>query len=256
MKNNKKSPLKDKPLRNPGQSLDKELDDLFMDKVLGYFIVAAFAAILFLLEWYRYYMQMMPNPVVITILSIPIILYSVYRIYRIIPKARALKLGRDGERVVGQYLEQVRDAGDRVFHDIVGDQFNLDHVIISRHGIFIIETKTYSKPEKGEPLIQFDGETLTIDHVIDASHLLNQVRAQKSWLTEILRESTGKDFTVSPVIVFPGWFIKAPNSAFKSGVWVINPKALPKFIQNQPELITLEDQKLAAFHLSRYIRTR
>jgi hypothetical protein len=53
-----------------------------------------------------------------------------------------LRLGRDGERVVGQFLEDLREDWARVFHDVPGDRFNLDHVVLSLNGFFVIETKT------------------------------------------------------------------------------------------------------------------
>ncbi|MGD1866748.1 MAG: nuclease-related domain-containing protein [Phormidesmis sp.] len=33
-----------------------------------------------------------------------------------------------------------------MFHDVVGKNFNIDHVVIGDTGIFTIETKTYRKP--------------------------------------------------------------------------------------------------------------
>jgi hypothetical protein len=38
-------------------------------------------------------------------------------------------------------------------------------------------------------------------------------------------------------------------------VWLLNPRRLPAFIAAEPTSIGVEDVKLAAFHLSRYIRT-
>ena len=37
---------------------------------------------------------------------------------------------------------------------------------------------------------------------------------------------------------------------------VINPKALPRFIENEPDIISREDMMLASFHISLYIRTK
>lgn len=34
-----------------------------------------------------------------------------------------------------------------------------------------------------------------------------QARAQSAWLRGLLAESTGKQFDVFPVVVFPGWYI-------------------------------------------------
>ena len=41
MKNNKKSPLTDKPLRNPGQSLDEQINKLYQNDVNDYAMYAA-----------------------------------------------------------------------------------------------------------------------------------------------------------------------------------------------------------------------
>jgi len=38
-------------------------------------------------------------------------------------------------------------------------------------------------------------------------------------------------------------------------VWILNPKALPTFISNEPVMLKDTDVHLTAFHLSRYIRT-
>lgn len=36
--------------------------------------------------------------------------------------------------------------------------------------------------------------------------------------------------------------------------WVLEPKALPAFIENEPETLAERDVAMAAFHLSRYVR--
>ncbi len=59
-----KSPIKAKPLRNPGQSLEKKLDDALYDGVFTYFLLALFMVLLAGLEWWRWYKAMLPNPIV------------------------------------------------------------------------------------------------------------------------------------------------------------------------------------------------
>jgi hypothetical protein len=68
-----------------------------------------------------------------------------------------------------------------------------------------------------------------------------------------LEATTGKKFSVRGVVVFPGWFIE--QRAPRGPVWVLEPKALPAFIEKEPELVAPSDVALAAFHLSRYIRS-
>lgn len=91
------------------------------------------------------------------------IIYAIIQTRRNLARLRALKLGRDGEKAVGQYLEQVRDVDARVFHDLIGEGFNLDHVLVTTKGIFAIETKTCSKPVRGEANITYDGEHLFVN---------------------------------------------------------------------------------------------
>ena len=84
---------------------------------------------------------------------------------------------------------------------------------------------------------------------------MEQAKAQSKWVNEILRESTGKDYPVRPVIVFPGWYVEPTRKEDGRGIWVLNPKALPSFIENEPVLLEQQDIMLATYHLSRHIRT-
>ena len=59
--------------------------------------------------------------------------YANTRFFSAARKGQSLQLNlvdRHGERAVGQYLERLRESGPRVFHDVPGVGFNLDHVVI------------------------------------------------------------------------------------------------------------------------------
>ena len=190
-----------------------------------------------------------------TIFAFGITSYSIVRILKYRKSIRNLRLGRDGERVVGQYLELLRENGYRVFHDLIGEGFNLDHVVVSEHGIFVIETKTYSKPTKGNPTINYDGRTIKLGSLDIGVKAITQARSEVTWLKQILKESTGKDFKIQPAIVFPGWFVDPTPEGKRSDVWVLSPKALPKYIGNSKKSISRDDMMLASFHISRFIRS-
>ena len=201
MKQKKKSPLKGKPLRYAGQSLDERIKNLFEDDILPYLMMCVFFGYAAVNEWIRFFWNTPPSPILITVLAVVISLFFVYKIRKNLKKIKAIQLGRDGERIIGQYLETLREKGHRIFHDILGDDFNIDHVIISRKGIFLVETKTYSKPQKGEANILFDGEKLSISSVGVRDREIVQVKASSKWLENILLETTGKKFSIKPVIL-------------------------------------------------------
>ncbi len=252
-KNVKKSPITDNPLRNPAQSLDDQMLDVIGEQGLP-LVVAVSACLSFLAgSWYHWYV---PNrrPDLETLFCGAVILYCGVRFYAIIRKLKRLKIGRDGEKVVGQYLDEMRENGYRIFHDVRGGNFNIDHVIIGPQGIFTIETKTYSKPAQGKASVYFDGKSISANGYKPDRNPIEQALAQSRWLGEQIQASTGHLHSVKPVVVFPGWFVTASSEAKSSSVWVLNPKALPKFIDKAPRQLKTEEVKMIAYHLSRYIR--
>jgi len=62
--------------------------------------------------------------------------------------------GREGERIVGQFLENARADAARVFHDLVGAGLNVNHVVVSPHGVFALETKSHSNASGADAVLQ------------------------------------------------------------------------------------------------------
>jgi hypothetical protein len=256
MKSNKRSPLKSKPLRYAGKSIDQQIDKLINDKANLYIVYIVFFAVLAGLEWWRFYFRIQPSPWIITFMAILIILFSLYKVRKIFINVSQLKLGRDGERIIGETLDSLREKEYKILHDIVGENFNIDHVIISTKGIFLIETKTFSKPNGVDAKILFNGKEITVNGMKTDKNILNQVLASSNWLRNLLKESTGKEFRIKPVIVFPGWFVETTGDGNKGTCWALNENSLPQWIENERISITKEDVSLAAYHLSRYIKSK
>jgi hypothetical protein len=247
------SPLKAKPLRLPGESVDKEIDRWVNDASIGPFFGAGSFCILAIFEWYGFLAHAPRQPLVFTGIAVAALLYAGWRFRVIRKQVRQLRLGRDGERAVGQFLERLREDGAQVFHDIPGEGFNLDHVVISTHGIYAVETKTLSKPWPKAKVV-VEGDSLRVAGEEPDRNPIVQVTAAAKWLEKQLQASTGKRFFVRGVVVFPGWFVEQRGPS--GDVWVLEPKALPAFIDNAPAMISASDVSLAAFHLSRYVRSR
>jgi len=255
MNQDKRSPITDKPLRNPGQSLERRLDDMLRDKVMQPMLFAFMMVWLVGMEWWHYLYPTARNPIIITVIAIAVVVYEAFRLWRSWPELKQLKQGLDGEKAVGQFLERLRESGYQVFHDVVGDDFNVDHVIIGPAGVFTIETKTISKPIRGETKIQFDGEHLQINGLTMDRNPVNQAKAQASWLKKILQETTEKEYKVRPVVLFPGWYIEQKPGSSRD-LWVLEPKALPTFLENAPKILSAEEIKMASGNLSRFIRAQ
>jgi len=79
---------------------------------------------------------------------------------------------------------------------------------------------------------------------------IDQAAAQAAWLPRLLKEFTERNFPVRPVLVFPGWFVEPVDPETIGRAWVLEPKALPEFIEREPESIAPRDVAIVAFHLN------
>jgi hypothetical protein len=188
-----KSPLKAKPLRNPGDSVDEEIDRQINDRFLDVFLFATGFCLLAIFEWAGYLAHIPRQPIPISCAAAVAVAAAAWRFVVIRKRVKQLKLGRDGERCVGQYLERLRASNSQVFHDIPARGFNLDHVVISPHGIYAIETKTFSKPSP-QARITVEGTTIRVNGWTPDRNPMDQVAAAARWLENLLHESTGKHF--------------------------------------------------------------
>lgn len=71
------------------------------------------------------------------------------------PKRRARKRGREGERRVAKELSRLRSKDFITLNDLListrgGNTVQIDHVVVSTRGIFVIETKAYAGIVKGK----------------------------------------------------------------------------------------------------------
>jgi hypothetical protein len=250
-----RSPLKQKPLRYAGQSLDEEIGRLLYDKLLSYFLLAATFWVVAWLEWFARAMHYPRHSGVYAVAAVFFTGALSYKVWRIRGKVRRLPQGHDGEREVAEVLEEIVQSGSYAVHDVPADGFNLDHVVIGARGIYVIETKTWSKPN-GRVRIEFDGEQLCIAGKTPARDPLVQCRAAVHWLRGYLKQSTSKDLPVRGVVVFPGWWVERLPTARGSNLWVLNPKQLAAWISQEREMLDPSDVAMARLHLQQYIRGR
>jgi hypothetical protein len=232
--------------------LDEEIEYWRNERAFDYLFVAGSLCLLAGMEWYGYLTHMARQPFVYSGMALVAVGVATWRLLGIKRQLAQLRLGRDGERCVGQFLERLREDGGQVFHDVPGEGFNLDHVVISTHGIFAIETKTWTKPWP-KATITVDGGQLLLAGRKPDRNPMDQAAGAARWLEGLLAESIGKQLPVRGVVVFPRWWIEQRSP--RGAVWVLEPKALPEFIRREPESIIPSDVALASSHLSRYVRS-
>lgn len=241
-------------LRLPGQSLTEQLDDLLLDQILPAIMLAIFMLIVAGLEWWRYATDAKPNPILYSLVAVVMIGYAVYKVLRHQKHIRQIRQGRDGERVVAQLLERFRAAGFFVFHDVPSGDANVDHVLIGPQGIYSIETKTLSKPLRGECKIQITPDAVYANgYKLDRNPVV-QAKAQAGWLRAFFSEQDFKA-PVWPVVAVPGWFVETYDSR-EIGAWVLEIKALKGHIEKQRERLTRDEVKALASALASYIDSR
>ncbi|HZZ95184.1 MAG TPA: nuclease-related domain-containing protein [Usitatibacter sp.] len=249
-----RSPLKAKALRNPGQWCEERRKQIFEQKLETPLLLFVGMVALTVAEFTRLYLKAPPQPFLYLAMTFGFLAFALVRMRKYLPEMRNLALAAEGEKAVGQFLERLRAEGYEILHDVPANGFNVDHAIVGPAGIFTIETKTWRKPRSGNARISFDGETLLVNGKRPHRDPIVQARAQASWLANEVEAGTGRRFAVRPVVLFPGWWIDSAEGAHRD-VWVLEPKALPKFLENEGSTMEPEAVRLVAYHLSRYIRT-
>ena len=214
----------------------------------------AMSVLVISMEWWRFLRPAPISPWVITLALAPFMVASVVFIWRAVRKAKRIKLGRDGERAVGQFLERFRADGFQIYHDVVTGDANIDHVLIGPRGIFTVETKTLSKPERGDARIVASANGVTANGRQLERNPIVQAKAQANWLKHYFGEA-GFKVAVQPVVVFPGWFVEPADFAVL-GAWVLEPKALPPFIDKANLSVSPETAKALSLCLSNYVRSQ
>ncbi|MFG6668790.1 nuclease-related domain-containing protein [Halomonas sp. HNIBRBA4712] len=259
-----KSPF-DAPLREPGQALRARLDQayssLFLNGALGPLVslaplVYGMGRMLFVMhqDWIEWALYGLLCTVLVVAFSLLLI-----RDYQ---RIRRLKLGLACELAVGQELERlIRPEAHPyyVFHDVPTDSFTIDHVVVTPHGVFVVETRarTLAIAPDGRELNQVavERERLRFPNWQERRPL-HKTRQGARWLSQWLEKRCGVPVKVRGVLVLPGWEIDTSEAA--SDVLVVSgeqlsrqltelaPGTLPDAIHDKIIHVLLEHSRLMA----------
>jgi hypothetical protein len=130
-------------------------------------------------------------------------------------------------------LDELRKKGYIVLHDLIGDDFNVDHVAIGPGGVFAIETKTWRKPTDHDAQIDYDGTRVTVEGHDRNADPVGQAKALSDFIRDLLRKNCGRVTFVRSVVLFPGWYVNEPSPTPE--VWVLNPTRFLGYVANEME---------------------
>ena len=249
----KVSPITRKLLNLPGQSLDIRLQDFAADHFLLPMMVVAMLLIMCITEWTGYLSHSERNPWGLSAMFIVTAVAFGMRWRRDWAELKALKLGRDGERAMAEYMDQRLDPSARVFQDIPTAHGNVDHLIICSRGIYAVETKTRSKPPRRGAVVTVTSECLQVDGIAPDRDPISQARTGAMDLHQVLKTFTKKPVWVTPVVVFPGWSV-LDRREFPAPVWVLGGSELAERIAQRSESLSALDVARLSRHLTRHIR--
>ena len=255
----RQSPLTRDMLRSPGDSLRTKIDDLqgtVNAAMAAWMILPALICISHLVDshyrntpetWTRFISEL----AVLTVGSLLIGRWMFKRFEELCQ----YHLGLQGELATGQELDQLMLAGCRVYHDFPFPYGNIDHVVVSRSGIFTVNTKMRGKPKQGtgrakvivdytRNQIQFPDYSCPIP--------IDRLQCEADWLSKFLSSAMGESIKAEPILAFPGWFFE--KRIGRGDVCVINPTNAQKFFINSRNVFSDTRIGQIAHHLEQRCR--
>jgi hypothetical protein len=162
-KESRRAPFDELHRRPAGETLRRELENLeskINDATLGLVLLPGLLAFAF----FRVHPPQWQVAAVFMTASAGTAWFFGHRLFRLMQLTSTIRQGYEGERYVGEELSRLIGLGFEVYHDVPFEGYNIDHVLVGSRGVFIVETKTFSKPvgEAGKAAyrVQFDGKVL------------------------------------------------------------------------------------------------
>jgi hypothetical protein len=225
-------------LRWAGYSLERELETLSekMDsELLMTVVIPALSIATYATAAYRHE-EAQPAGIAVAIVAMAGLGWSMGSLFRNASVSRRKRLGMRGEQMVGEILNSLMRDGFFVFHDFPVSGRNIDHIVIGETGVFSVETKARRKHKKvsdgkGECDLDFDGERINYpEQPRFEVKPVHQARRSARALEKFLEERSKVRLPVTPLLVFPGWFV---NRRGKSDIFVLNHTEIHQVVRDK-----------------------
>lgn len=168
----------------------------------------------------------------LVIFSLLLLLFVGLRLLRTVAVRNMMRLVHESRLATRRVLDPLLKEKYRVFHDVVGDQFSIDHLVVGPKGVFAIQT--HAKPvaaNKQRPddcIVTYNGRELFFPKGSDHAVVENaQLNAEK--LSQWLSGKTEEPVAVRAIISLPGWTVRRTSS---EGIPIINPKQFASLFEH------------------------
>ncbi|MFG0330044.1 MAG: nuclease-related domain-containing protein [Phycisphaerales bacterium] len=222
-------PFRKAPRRQAGQGLQERLNDNYFYLLFWRGAISLTLLLVAVVQSLLYYFERYLHPGWYWGAALGFSVYTAWAFRRQIPQIRNSVLGADGEKLVAEALEELRRDGYHIFHDIPGHRGNIDHILVGPAGVFVVETKTRSKPADHDATIRVYGASVSIDNGPSDQTPIAQALAAASEVRTLLYEETGLKPPVRAVVLFPGWFI----DGWADEAWVLNQTSILTMIRRR-----------------------
>lgn len=242
------------PLRYPGQSLQEHLANHLESSVmaLGYTGGACIGIMVFsaVVTW----RPEAANPWLVVPTALLVLVIVAYVTIRRLKALKSYRLGLRGEQLVGEVLNQrVSDAESWIYHDLVFDDFNVDHLIVSTKGIMAAETKAVHNDttKEAQKRITVHDDHVDIGGFKNTEHLAQALRSTAA-IKKLLAELGFHDVQVEAALIYPGRWVESNHPK----VLVRNETAFCTSFGKRPVKIDLQTVKQMRAALDRHLRLK
>ncbi len=256
IKKKKKSPLREKLLRGPGETLRTEEFNTALSLALQAFIFILLTYIFGFLFINLQEKDAIPLWHIFLIGGyISMFIFYMWKLPKYARSLVSTRLGLDGEIATAQELNQLMLKKYFVYHDFPADNFNIDHIVIGATGVYAVETKTKSKSLTkigNNYKVSFDGRCLNFPDYKNEEFII-QAKDRAKWLSVFLLKSVGKPIEVIPVLALPGWMVNRDSEDYD--VLVINPKECIKKMLRRPSILDEQTIQQVKYQVEERCRT-
>ena len=235
--------------RLPGQALREERNRLIEEQINDPLVIALCGFVFFVIECFHVFSPLEPSIWIGAIAAVVTILYAGHKCLAARKKLHNIRKGEEGERIVARAIEDnLLSQGYKVVHDIQFTNnrsvFNIDHLIIGKNGIFVVDSKNNMKPKSGGAVVTYDGKRLYWNGKLHEHDEIAQVKSAANNAKEYIARKTGLQLNVRPVVCAVGWCANS-SSLYRNPVLLVMEKTIGTVIPRvrTDRSLTEEEQK-------------